>query len=154
MHIRDQVLHEVFLAEGVQDIIPLDDIIIKDACRLESDIYCLLRQLQTYRQVTDTVCYEIKLIRAHNPSFSIIKANIMNFYAKCECLPILLQSQIYNYPFFLALYSFGHIAIAAGWTGPVIGDFFKHMCSMKMVNLNTSGINAIFAETNNQTTRL
>ena len=29
----------------------------------------------------------------------------------------------------------------------------KHMCSMKMVYLNTSGINAIFAETNNQTTR-
>ena len=46
-----------------------------------------------------------------------------------------------------------HIAIAAGWAGPVIGDFFKHMCSIKMVNLNTSGINAIFAETNNQTTR-
>ena len=37
-----------------------------------------------YRQVTDTVCYEIKLIRAHNPSFSINKANKMNFYARCE----------------------------------------------------------------------
>lgn len=43
-----------------------------------------LRQLQKYRQVTDTVCYEIKLIRAHNPSFSINKANKMNFYARCE----------------------------------------------------------------------
>lgn len=36
-----------------------------------------MRQLQKYRQVTDTVCYEIKLIRAHNPSFSINKANII-----------------------------------------------------------------------------
>ena len=35
-------LHEAFLAESVEDIRAIDDIIIKDACRLESDIYCLL----------------------------------------------------------------------------------------------------------------
>ena len=84
MHIRDQVLHEVFFAECVQDIITFDDIIIKDTCRLEPGVDCLLRQLQTYRQIPDTICYEIKLIRTHNPSFSITKANIMNFYANCE----------------------------------------------------------------------
>ena len=90
LHIRDQVLHEIFLAEGVQDIIPLDDIIIKDACRLESGIDCLLRQLQTCRQVTDTVCYEIKLIRAH---------------AKCECLLILLHTQRFILSFLLCTLS-------------------------------------------------
>ena len=86
MHIRDQVLHEVFFAECVQDIIPLDDIIIKDACRLDSDVYCLLRHLQTYRQVTDTVCYEIQLSGLIIPHFQLTRHIIMNLYAKCECV--------------------------------------------------------------------